>query len=46
MWVSLDLQGSDHHEGSAEGSTDRPQPAQEEVRCPLHALPSDPSQNY
>lgn len=42
----LGLQGSDHHEGSTERGADRPQPAQEEIWCPLHALPSDPPQNY
>ncbi len=42
----LGLQGSDHHEGSAERGSDWPQPAEEKIRCPFHALPSDSPQNY
>ena len=42
----LGLQGSDHHEGSAERSSNRPQPAEEEIRRSLHALPPDPPQNH
>lgn len=42
----LGSQGSDHHEGSAERGADRPQPAQEEIRRPLYALPPDPPQNH
>lgn len=42
----LGSQGSDHHEGSAERSSDRPQPAEEEIRRSLHALPPDPPQNH